>query len=202
MPLPSERIGEIESLAEEMLKNHWNKKLPVNIEDIARFQKFDVQSREFPDPDDSGFILVDDDTYIGETGFHRIIAVNSALSEERARFVVAHELGHFTLHRQPDEPLYAHKESREEEDITPEMEQEADLFARALLMSRQLMRNAFQIYKEKAPVDSIVYFISRIFGVTEKKAAIRIQETVETVGTIGTVGSAGTVVLEEAHATG
>lgn len=80
------------------------------------------------------------------------IAVNSEHSAARQRFTLAHELGHYLLHRKEqnvfvDAPLYRNKKSSLG---TDRLEVEANAFASAFLLPEKLLGG-----EVKAPVDPL-----------------------------------------------
>jgi len=72
----------------------------------------------------SGLLLPE--TYGNETRY--VILVNTRHSQERQRFSIAHELGHFCLHRGLQLAFTSHRKHR------GRLEREADRFAAELLM--------------------------------------------------------------------
>lgn len=128
----------------------------------------------------TGILLINDDAYIPETDTHRLISVNRNLGTDdeyvynlKKRFIIAHEFAHFILHKS-DHTQYAHRDTDKKN--TSE-EQEADYFARCLLMPRQLVCDLLNVdgIKEQNLCDK-ANVISRLFFVTLTKAKIRIDE--------------------------
>ena len=141
-------MGETEELAEAFLAGVpeyiWDgESLPVPIEDIADsylglLDREDLASApgaplEHPL---SGLLLPS----------RREIWVNAAESAEwppRRRFTIAHEIGHWQLHRDSTRGVFCRESSGadgEGDDGAPDLEREANEFAAALLMPRELMR--------------------------------------------------------------
>jgi Zn-dependent peptidase ImmA (M78 family) len=100
---------------------------PVNLVDIADGEGLNISIAEFKEGDVSGFIDLD----------QKIIFVNKNDSPARQRFTIAHELGHWVLHRSKIEAdrdivvLYRKALEEGESDI---LEQEANCFAANLLV--------------------------------------------------------------------
>lgn len=125
----------IRSTAENILirTNHFD--APVNVFDIAESLGISVVEHSAED-DLSGFLLRDQETK------QVTIGVNSAHHENRRRFTIAHELGHFLLHE--GEAIHIDKQNESQgfqlnfkntelsEDIDVK-EKEANLFAAELL---------------------------------------------------------------------
>lgn len=80
----------IRVLVEDILRKASIAKPPVPLEDIANNLKLKVRYEPF-DGNLSGFIARHDDEVI--------IGINSHYHENRQRFTLAHEIGHFLLHK-------------------------------------------------------------------------------------------------------
>lgn len=107
---------------------------PVDPVGIARSLGAVVVHQDM-DPDVSGMLLRDGD--------ERVIGVNSRHARVRQRFTVAHELGHLELHRGRavilDAPLRVDMRDRRSSLATDREEIEANTFAAALLMPRDMV---------------------------------------------------------------
>jgi len=128
----------IRDLAEKLLAEHYPSEAPVDVAGIAEHYDIEVKL-ERVDDDLSGFLYRDD------TG-HAIIGANRNHHENRRRFTIAHELGHYLLH----EAERVHLDSRASgyalqlrspESATGENvnEREANLFAAELLMPAKFL---------------------------------------------------------------
>jgi Zn-dependent peptidase ImmA (M78 family) len=109
-------------------------------------------------------------------GASRVIIVNQYDPPLRRRFTIAHELGHFFLHKSREAPLYAHRDegsrSREEE--------EADRFALYLLVPEGMLRHASgEVGRKFGPVPSSILknLISDMFQVSLPEARQRLAES-------------------------
>lgn len=109
--------------------------VPIDVEAIAEYLNIKVRRREMEDAV-SGLLLIKE----GEA----IIGVNALHPTTRQRFTLAHEIGHFVLHREGDSvfvdssPVFFRDE--ESSEGTRLQEIEANAFASALLMPAQLLR--------------------------------------------------------------
>ena len=168
----------IENVANEKLKE-WNLNTPRFdlIKVLKDQEKFEIVLIPMPD-DTTGLILMNDNEKIGNTNLNNLIAVNANLQRDpnyiqRRRFIIAHEYAHSQLHKQ-NNILFAHRDTQRKD--TPE-EQEADFFARCLLMPQKLMNEVMnsETYKRLSDSGRISY-ICEIFNVTEKKAKQRLKE--------------------------
>lgn len=130
------------------------------------------------DEDTTGILLVDDNNNIPNTNTHKLIAINTLLQSsqdyrKRRRFIIAHEYGHYILHKQND-TQYAHRDTRNKNDI---IEQEADYFARCLLMPEKFINQVLKLnFAQNLDLEGKADLISRLFNVTKKKAYQRLDE--------------------------
>jgi len=111
-------------------------KAPVDVVNVAA--RFAVQIKEEMFPDDVSGAL-----HRGPE--HSVIAVNLAHPETRRRFTIAHELGHFFLHRDapahydPQHLVGSHFRAKVTGTMWDAREIEANKFAAELLMPRKLV---------------------------------------------------------------
>ena len=104
-----------------------------------------------------------------------LLTVNVADPETRQRFTIAHELGHYMLHRHlvgdglDDDRAYRSTEAGKYHNtmIGPEEETEANKFAANLLMPREA------ITRERARLGNNVAQMANLFGVSEHAMSIR-----------------------------
>lgn len=115
--------------------------LPVDIEGIAESQGIKIKYVPL-DPDVSGVLLTEPSGEI-------IIGVNEGHHINRQRFTIAHEFGHFLLHKERDETLVSNLLTSKEvvyfrnEDSSKgehRREVQANQFAAELLMPEDLIR--------------------------------------------------------------
>lgn len=160
----------IESITDNIL-NELNIKTPkgIKLEKIAKHLGVDIKGEDL-DFDVSGLFVMKNDKYY--------IRYNNTESEQRQRFTIAHELGHFILHKE-DKPLFVDKNEkilyRNFDSSTGEIkkEREANAFAAALLMPRFLLRQVIS----KAPnnVDDVVNYLATEFNVSEQAMSFRLS---------------------------
>jgi Zn-dependent peptidase ImmA (M78 family) len=125
----------IEQQAARLLEENDVRRAPVPVEAIAKAAGLDV--RYAPTSDDvSGALIRNGDT--------AVIAVNSAQHENRQRFTIAHEIGHFILHKRTerhfDEDFRIDYRNTVSSEATERNEIEANRFAAALLMPETFLR--------------------------------------------------------------
>ncbi len=176
--LTNERKQEIENIVDRKINEAG---LNVPRFDLIRFLKeregFEIVLQYMPN-DTTGLILINDTDNIGSTSFQKIIAVNANLQRDpnyiqRRRFIIAHEYAHSQLHKK-ESVLFAHRDTHKRDALE---EQEADFFARCLLMPRRLMEEVTSsiTYQSMNETEKISY-IREFFNVTEKKARQRLKE--------------------------
>lgn len=174
-----ERKNEIEKIVDGIVSEYAELNVPAF--DITKFlnEKYGFAIASQPMVDDTtGMLFVDDDNFVSGTNTHRLVVINSLLSEkndyiQRRRFITAHEFAHFILHKN-DTRQYAHRDTSKRE--KPE-EKEADYFARCLLMPKSIIETALNVeFIKNSSHEDKVALIARIFNVTKKKARTRLEE--------------------------
>lgn len=141
MLLTNERIDEIECLTWDILVEVYgsvNIIPPINLNKIAEHYGLSLRQGTFSDETISGY-------------YHRKekkILVNEKDSYQRRSFTVAHEFGHFFLHKQAETETFKRTTTvinREEETL---QEQEANCFAASLLMPKPVVNKFCSIIKD------------------------------------------------------
>lgn len=144
----------------------------IKLEKIAKHLGVDIKGEDL-DFDVSGlFVIKNEKSYI---------RYNNSESEQRQRFTVAHELGHFVLHKD-DKPLFVDKiESTEKvlyrnfDSSTGEIkkEREANAFAASLLMPRFILNQVItNIPKDRS---GIITYLAKEFNVSEQAMSFRLS---------------------------
>jgi Zn-dependent peptidase ImmA (M78 family) len=128
----------IEQEAARLLEENNVRRAPVPVDAIARTMGLDV--RYAPTTDDVSGALI-------RNGKSAVIAVNSAQHENRQRFTIAHEIGHFILHKRTerhfDEDFRIDYRNSVSSEATQRNEIEANAFAAALLMPGEFLKRDF-----------------------------------------------------------
>jgi len=114
----------------------------------------------------AGMLLVDRDNVI--------IVVNANTSQKRQRFTKAHELGHYLLHKNPDDPIF-HRDERSSQG-TDRVEIDANTFAAELLMPAEEVRTRAATVNVDLFVDNIVEELAEEFDVSLQAMSIRLQQ--------------------------
>lgn len=162
-------IPHIEALAEKILKETDCFSVPVDVMQCAKSKNIGVEATSLED-DISGFFLSKNKK------FH--IGYNSDHSENRRRFTVAHELGHYFLHSK-EIPLFIDKLERslyrntESSSGEIQKEREANAFAAALLMPKTLLIREIKSCNVEL-IDSITKYLSSKFKVSEEAMSFRL----------------------------
>ena len=150
---------------QDLLRN-----IPVNIEGIIRLHGIGLNKNADLADGLSGEIRK-----IGEEDYQ--ISTQSNEHYYRKRFTMAHELGHFLLHKDKigdgvnDTPAYRKSDRGDltNNKITPEHEAEANAFAAALLMPKDAIEH-YYLEEKKSLKDMTI-----IFQVSERALEIRIK---------------------------
>ncbi|KAA9331156.1 ImmA/IrrE family metallo-endopeptidase [Adhaeribacter soli] len=161
----------IENLTTSILKDLNVTKAPIDIVNIAIKKGVTIKPYDLGDGV-SGVLVVDKDK--------SVIGYNPSEHVVRQRFTIAHELGHFIMHRSQAE-LFVDKEKvlfRNHASSTGEIkrEREANNFAASILMPEYL------IYKEinDRHIDSIdetaIKELAKVFNVSQQAMTIRLTK--------------------------
>lgn len=134
--LSQRRIEEIEAAAQRLKERHLDtsaRPYPVNVYELARAEGFDVLSGDFKDKTTAGMY---------DRGSKRIY-ISKSDPYQRKAFTIAHELGHYELHRDMDTERFYRKQVEDPSSPSDIQEQEANWFAASLLMPRDLLYNMY-----------------------------------------------------------
>jgi Zn-dependent peptidase ImmA (M78 family) len=153
-------------MAKKILKESKISSPPVDLLQILRANGIKYEEVEdFPDTVDALFI---------EDGSSVYAAVNARQHLHRQRFSLAHELGHYFLHRDGgySDPITIDSPPEEEEFGTKSpLESEADMFAGELLVPLEMLKPHAQ-----KPLPEL----SMLFRVSEQVIAIAISKNMNT----------------------
>lgn len=152
--------NELEELTTDILINNDMLKIPVDILKIAKTNDIEVYAGEL-DKKVSGAIRYDKE----KDKF--AILVNKNDSMVRQRFTIAHELGHFFLHKEILKSDEIHVDIMFR--MPDEKEKEVDYFAGALLMNRTLLE------KMHEAITSITE-LAQIFKVSVSAMTVRLDK--------------------------
>lgn len=158
----------IENKAIEILDSlNISKPSEIDVFKIAKHLEIDVKESNM-DSDMSGlFVIKDNKPYI---------RYNSSENKNRQRFTIAHELGHFVLHK--NESLFVDKNERvlyrNSQSTTGEIlkEKEANAFAAALLMPKNMIEDEIN---NSSNQKEIVTHLTKVFRVSEQAMSFRLS---------------------------
>lgn len=155
----------VRAAAADLLRKYGIDEPPVPVLDMAADSNLTVQFARFPSnrSNVSGYI---------DTKTSKVI-VNVDEAPARQIFTVAHELGHWLLHRQEveDDRLYRVLMREPLDGPKPVIEREADAFAANLLVPEPLLER----YWLRAAVRPSRQSLARLFGVSEDVIRFRLK---------------------------
>ena len=148
-----------------LLDNDMLYKIPVDVVKIAKAYEINVYAAELSN-EISGAIR-----YNSESDKFEIL-VNKSNAEVRQRFTIAHELGHYFLHRDMLKSSDVHidtlyRATTQTNKNTKEQEREVDYFAGALLMNRMTIKKLIDNYT--------VADLAELFKVSSSAMAVRLD---------------------------
>ncbi|MGW4370771.1 ImmA/IrrE family metallo-endopeptidase [Nocardia takedensis] len=162
----------IENIVTSVLEEQGVDSPAVPVESIANALGIQVV-RSAADWNQSGFLL-------RESG-QAIIGLNSRNAPVRQRFTIAHELGHFHLHEGKklivDQSAVINNRNQLASSGTDAEEIEANAFAAALLMPKQMLRDAAQQELKKNPAtrEEFIGNLAKQFDVSTEAMSIRLS---------------------------
>jgi Zn-dependent peptidase ImmA (M78 family) len=166
---PPLSLKDIERKAEALLKGYSEPPIPVQA--VAAALGLEVEAADLGE-DVSGVLVVGAD--------HGVIGVNEAHPFVRQRFTIAHECGHFVLHRSHGSLFIDKKyraffrDERSEQGIDAQ-ERVANAFAAALLMPEAIVRRAAKRYAfELGDEDGPITELARLFQVSTQAMTFRL----------------------------
>lgn len=162
---------EIEKHATQILRDHGLLAVPVDPLKVARALGIKVMNAVFSDPGKSGAIARRGDKYS--------IFLNTNEPPNRKRFSIAHEIGHRLLHMDSgevsefvdNEDNFRATEVSEAETWTDDRrrEWEANIFAGALLINEELLRDKWQNCKDPS-------YLAWMFQVSPTAMIVRLTQ--------------------------
>jgi len=168
----SRSIQFIKKQVDEILQGMKLNTLPVKIEDVAKKTGLTVSPFDFED-DISGVLVIQDGK--------GVIGYNQSESRVRRRFTIAHELGHFVLHRELSSMFMdkgfsaifrsANSGLSEETQI---LEREANTFAAYILMPDRLLKEAIDNIDFDLGSEDEIKNLAKIFDVSSQAMYYRI----------------------------
>lgn len=155
-----------EAAALKILQENYITSWPVPVEELIEFHGLGLILSEFTDGEISGVIDLN----------KKYLYINFSDSPQRKRFTIAHELGHWILHRtelaanQEIAVLYRRPLGTEEIDV---LEQEANCFAANLLVPEVMLRKAIEQVSSVSGKESCDSHLAEIFNVSRSVIGYR-----------------------------
>jgi Zn-dependent peptidase ImmA (M78 family) len=163
-------VATVEQQAAKLLDENNVRRAPVPVSALAEALGLDV--RYAPTTDDVSGALI-------REGHSAVIAVNSAQHENRQRFTIAHEIGHFVLHKRTqrhfDEDFRIDFRNSVSSEATQRTEIEANAFAAALLMPEGfLRRDLLRMGAEEGDADDAIQAMAVRYKVSRRAMELRL----------------------------
>jgi Zn-dependent peptidase ImmA (M78 family) len=150
-----------EARAQALLAKFGAGKVPVPVEELALSLGAEIRRKAFDD-DTSGMLIREENRVI--------IAVNSTHVEQRQRFTIAHEIGHWVLHRgRPlvvDATVKVNLRAKNSGFASQREETEANQFAAALLMPVDSVQAIYEKLSNGKALSDLVSTLSNRFRVS------------------------------------
>ncbi|PYB70011.1 ImmA/IrrE family metallo-endopeptidase [Rhizobium wuzhouense] len=163
------RAQEIRRIVEDLLLKVKFAELPVPVEAVAKTLDISVKFAPYSEGDLAGMLILQP---------RPTIAVNSAHHRNRQRFTIAHEIGHFLLHKKEsihiDEKMAVlYRDKNSSMAINPQ-EVEANHFAAELLMPKRILLKDLANKQIDLEEDEILLNLAKRYGVSQQAMAFRI----------------------------
>ena len=165
-----------ESKAISVLADFGIREAPIHVEQIALRLGLQVEHASLGD-EIAGLLVVQDD--------NGMIGVNTNQAPARQRFTIAHEIGHFLLHRK-EMPVFIDKQFfkpyfaafRDSASSAGEdrLEREANAFAAALLMPSALVRSAIAELRGNIADEEAIEELAKKFQVSRQAMTFRVAK--------------------------
>jgi Zn-dependent peptidase ImmA (M78 family) len=161
---------DIEQEARQLLENNQIVRTPIPVELLAK--RLDIDVRYSPGKEDvSGALIRNDDSVV--------IAVNSAQHENRQRFTIAHEIGHFLLHEGTkvhfDEDFRVNYRNAASSEAIDTDEIEANRFAAALLMPQDFLRkDLLRLKADDQNIEKVIQSLAVRYKVSSRAMELRL----------------------------
>jgi len=172
-------MSKAEKAARRLLRRHGPPVLPIDVKGIAQTEGLPVTFHDLEDRV-SGMLVREEDS--------AVMAVNVNHHENRQRFTIAHELGHFLLHEETPtvfvDDLMVHFRSERTVKRFDPREAQANEFAACLLMPRELLKQDLVDNPVDVSDDAAVRRLARRYRVSAQALTIRLMS-------LGLVGEFG-----------
>jgi Zn-dependent peptidase ImmA (M78 family) len=170
------RKARLRNIVEQLLAGANVKAPPVPVDDLIRSQGVEIARKRFED-ETSGLIYVDP-----KSG-HAVIGLNVSHSKTRQRFTLAHELGHFLLHKRNEGGLHVDERDffvrfrdHHSADGSDREEREANAFAAELLMPTSFLKRDVKELEDGLSLsdDTAIRELANKYGVSLQAFSFRL----------------------------
>lgn len=177
-------IKDIQKCVDEaMIETDMDSNFGVDVELMAKKLGFAVRRLIMDLPDVIGLMIIQDmsEEMKEQAGSDKLIALNNQYDEPHLRFAIAHEIGHYFMHRSETakgtNPVYA-SVFAQQKDNEEGIEGEACRFAAMLLMDKRQFEMAYNKLKSYPGVREIdvIRDLSKLFVVPQRAVQRRIEE--------------------------
>lgn len=154
------------SKAEKVLKSIENYSIPISLSSIIKHEGITLVHSDLDDSVSGFFVIKNDKPFI---------SINKNQSENRQRFTLAHELGHYFLHQKKMFIDRSNKSLfRNDKSSTGEERQEiqANTFAANLLMPEDLIKSEL---KKAPPKGDVIDYLASEFKVSSQAMSFRLS---------------------------
>jgi Zn-dependent peptidase ImmA (M78 family) len=164
-------VKDIRLRVDSILKDVTELVLPIRIEDIAKMRGLTIMPYPLGD-DVSGLLSIENGK--GTIGY------NENEPKVRRRFTIAHELGHYELHRHKshlflDKQFIYRSQVSGANPVTQAMEKEANLFASIILMPTDLVRKEVDKIQIDLSSGQAINDLAKIFEVSATAMSVRLS---------------------------
>lgn len=166
----------IRELIDEILKEGGVDSPPVPVDVLIRRQGIEI-ARKNLDDETSGFVYVDSKTN------STVIGLNVSHSKTRQRFTLAHELGHFVMHKTTGGHLHVDEKDffvrfrdKHSGDGSDQQEKEANAFAAELLMPKHFLERDVKQLKDGVSIsdEKAIRSMANRYGVSLQALLFRL----------------------------
>lgn len=147
---------------------------PIPVISIAENLGFAVYASTFKDDQIAG-IMADSCEAVAPFKEKRIMVINREDYATRKNFTIAHEIAHFVLHCNEEENFFERYKHGLDRGQRPEIENNANAFAAALLMPKDMVIKLYQDSKGKSR-EELIKIMEKEFIVSSKAAQRRLEE--------------------------
>ena len=162
---------QIRKRAVELLDSNNLFSAPVSLDDLAKKLGIRVKHEDLED-EVSGFLVAKEG--------RSTVVLNKNHHHNRRRFTLAHEIGHFVLHKELDEVFLdanlTYFRSKDYPGADSRIEREANCFAAELLMPKRIIAKLIEKKNMDISDESDFLSLAKAFKVSERALAIRLMK--------------------------